>query len=335
LTDFLPTGPVDRSAEISRLKALLDAFAERLAEADLRDQVRSLIPVFHELRSLGSGLLAESPGSARERIITYLRRYPMILIDGDELLVISGIGEWARRVRELRVQYGWWIYTGVTLQELAEENPEAAADLGERLGVPIGSIRPSHYLLLRNEQDRDAAHRWNLLNGIRKQAISVKAKILAYLRANVGTPVTLEELRYLAGDRSEWARRVRELRTEDGWPIFTRMQGRPDLPVGSYVLDEDKQAPEHDRQIPDDIRVDVLERDGFACRHCGWTREQLRSEDPRKFLELHHLAHHKDGGANTAENLVALCNVHHDQVHAGRLVAPDPSRPKPDGGEPA
>lgn len=325
MADASTIGPVDRSAEIARLKALLDAFAERLAEADLRDQVRSLIPVFHELRSLGCGLLPESSGSARERIIAYLRRYPMTLIDGDELLVISGIGEWARRVRELRVQYGWWIYTGVTLRELAEENPEAAADLSDRLGVPISRIRPDHYLLVSTEQDRDAAHRWNLLNGIRKQSMGVKAKILAYLRANVGTPVTLEELRYLAGDRSEWARRVRELRTEDGWPIFTRMQGRPDLPVGSYVLDEDKQAPEHDRLIPDDVRVEVLERDRFACRHCGWTRDQLRREDPRKFLELHHLEHHKDGGANTPDNLVTLCNVHHDQVHAGRLVAPDPA----------
>lgn len=314
----------DRSVEIARLKGLLDAFAERLAAADLRDQVRSLVPVFHELRKLGCGLLPEDPGSARGRIIAYLQRYPMTLIHGDELLVISGIGEWARRVRELRVQFGWWIYTGVTLRDLAEENPEAVAEFTERLGVRIDQIRPDHYLLARPDQDRDAAHRWNVLNGIRKQPLGVKAKVLAYLRANVGSPVTLEELRYLAGDKSEWARRVRELRTEDGWPIFTRMQGRPDLPVGSYVLDEDKQAPEHDRHIPDEVRIVVLERDQYACRQCGWTREQLRQEDPRKFLELHHIEHHRDGGANTAENLVTLCNVHHDLVHAGRLIAPRP-----------
>ncbi len=314
----------DRAAEIARLKAMLDAFAERLADADLRDQVRSLVPVFHELRVLGCGLLPEEAGSARARIIAYLLRYPMTLIDGDELLVISGIGEWARRVRELRVQFGWWIYTGVTLRELAEENPDAAADLAARIGVGLDQIRPDQYLLASSEQDRDSAHRWNVLNGIRKQSMGVKAKVLAYFRANVGKPVTLEELRYLAGDKSEWARRVRELRTEEGWPIFTRMQGRPDLPVGSYVLDEDKQAPEHDRHIPDDVRIAVLERDGFACRQCGWTRDQLRHEDPRKFLELHHVEHHKDGGANTVENLVTLCNVHHDQVHAGRLVAPAP-----------
>ncbi|TPW18321.1 MAG: HNH endonuclease [bacterium] len=316
--------PPDRSNEILRLKGLLDAFADRLADADLRDQVRSLVPVFQELRRLGTSLLPEDPASARGRIIAYLQRYPLTLIDGDELLVISGIGEWARRVRELRVQFGWWIYTGMTLRELADDNPEAAADVTERLGVPIDQIRPDHYVLVRLDQDRDAAHRWNVLNGIRKQPLGVKAKVLAYLRANVGNPVTLEELRYLAGDKSEWARRVRELRTEDGWPIFTRMQGRPDLPVGSYVLDEDKQAPEHDRRIPDDVRITVLERDRYACLQCGWSRDQLRSEDPRKFLELHHLEHHMHGGANTVENLVTLCNVHHDQVHAGRLTAPRP-----------
>jgi predicted restriction endonuclease len=98
------------------------------------------------------------------------------------------------------------------------------------------------------------------------------------------------------------------------------MQGRSDLPVGTYVLDEDKQAPEHDRRIPDDVRVEVLSRDGFACQVCGWTRAQLDPADPRKFIELHHVKAHVDRGDNSAENLIALCNVHHDQVHAGRLT---------------
>lgn len=318
-------GASDPNSEISRIKDLLDAFSERLTDADLREQVRSLIPAFQALRGLGCGLLANEASSARDRIIVYLRRYPMTLIDGDELLVISGIGEWARRVRELRVEFGWWIYTGMTLRELVEANPDAAREIADRLGVAAEAIRPDQYVLVSAEQDRDAAHRWNLLNSIRKERAGVKAKILAYLRANVGQPVTLEELRYLAGDKSEWARRIRELRTEEGWPIFTRTQGRPDLPVGTYVLDEDKQAEVHDRQIPDDVRIAVLERDGFACVHCRWRREDLRQEDPRKFLELHHIREHGRGGANTVENLVTVCNVHHDMIHAGRLRLPQSS----------
>jgi hypothetical protein len=30
---------------------------------------------------------------------------------------------------------------------------------------------------------------------------------------------------------------------------------------------------------------------------------------------LHHRHHHKDRGDNTADNLVTLCNVHHDEAH--------------------
>jgi len=172
---------------------------------------------------------------------------------------------------------------------------------------------------MKEEQDREAALRWNQLNGIRKKSGGVKLKILEYLRENIGRVVTGEELRYLARDKKEWARRIRELRTEDGWPVFTRMQGRPDLFVGEYLLEEDRQAKKHDRKISDDVRVKVLERDQFQCVCCGWKREDLSRDDPRKFLELHHVDDHVKGGSNTVENLVTLCNVHHDQVHRGTL----------------
>lgn len=306
---------------VDRIKALLDNFLGKLEDADLRDQVRSLVPAFESLRGLGKGLIpAELAASARDRILVYLQRYAMQVIEGDELLVVAGIGEWARRVRELRVQFGWSICSGVTFKDMAEDEPELAADIAAALGTDPARLKPDQYVLINAEQDREAAHRWNVLNTIRKRKnIGVKAKLLEYMRANVGSPVSIEELRYLAGDKSEWARRMRELRTEDGWPIFTRMQGRADLPVGTYVLDKDEQAPEHDRRIPDDVRVDVLTRDGFACRVCGWTRDQLRPDDPRKFLELHHLTSHADKGENSVDNLITICNVHHDQVHAGRL----------------
>lgn len=319
-------GKTTRKEDVERIKDLLDGFSTKLDEPDLREQVRSLIPVFHGVRDLGSGLISpDVANSARDRILTYFQRFPLTLIEGDELLVISGIGEWARRVRELRVQSGWWICSGVTFKQMADNDPQTAAELTSSLGLDARSIRPDQYMLASEEQDRDAAHRWHILNTIRNKRLSVKDKLLEYLRANVGQPVSIEELRYLAKDRNEWPRRVRELRTEDGWPVVTKMQGRPDLPVGSYVLEEDKQAPEHDRKIPDDVRVTVLERDKFACTYCGWTRAQLRPDDPRKLLELHHVIRHVDKGENSPENLVTLCNVHHDQVHAGRLQWADGS----------
>ena len=315
------TPSADQQNDVEKLKQLLDSFLDLQDDPDLRVRVRSLIPVMQGIRNLGCSLI---PGhlaeSARERIIVYLKHYPMTLIDGDELLIVSGIGEWARRVRELRVQFGWLICSGVTFKEMAEQDPESAAGLGAQLGVDPLLIKPDQYVLVSTEQDRDAAHRWHLLNTIRRKPLGVKAKLLEYFRRNIGKPVSLEELRYLAGNANEWPRRVRELRTEDGWPISPRMQGREDLPIGTYVLDEDKQAPEHDRKIPDDVRVAVLERDNFACVICGWKRSMLSRDDPRKFLELHHLVEHRAKGANTVENLVTICNVHHDQVHAGRLA---------------
>ncbi len=296
------------------LVELLTNFAEELHKEDLREKVVALVPAFHKLRDLGSSLIPQSEAaSARERIIAYLKQYPRVVIDGDELMVVSGINEWARRVRELRVQFGWWIYSGVTFTQMAQ-NPDDEAML-RTMGIDPKAIRPDQYVLMREEQDRDAAHRWNVLNEIRKKKVSVKEKIIEYLRKNVGTPVTGEEFSYLAGNTKEWARRVRELRTEDGWPIATKNTGRNDLPVGVYVLEEDRQAYEHDRIIPDPIRVAVLERDGFKCTCCGWSRDKLNRDDPRKMLELHHKQQHKDGGENTVENLITLCNVCHDAIH--------------------
>jgi hypothetical protein len=300
---------------------LLSNFAVELERTDLRAKVKALIPAFHKLRDLGCSLIPKTEASsARDRIIAYFRRYPRKVIDGDELMVVSGIAEWARRVRELRVQFGWSIYSGVTFHHMADDagaadNAEELAALEAVLGVHVSEVKPDQYVLMRDEQDRHSAHRWHVLNEVRRKNASVTDKIIEYFRRNVGEEITGEELKYLAKDKKEWARRVRELRTEQGWPIVTRNSGREDLAIGVYVLEEDRQAYEHDRAIPDPVRVAVLQRDSFKCVKCGWNRSMLTRDDPRKMLELHHRHHHKDRGDNTADNLVTLCNVHHDEAH--------------------
>ena len=305
----------------AKLLDLLVNFKKELQSPNLRAKVQALVPAYHLLRDLGSSLIPrEQAASARDRIIFYLRKYPGSIIEGDELMVVSGIGEWARRVRELRVQFGWWIYSGVTFADMVEDasntgNKADIASLKTTLSVDPSKIKPDQYVLMRPDQDRQAAHRWNVLNEIRKKNVSVTEKIIDYFRKNVGQEITGEELKYLAKDKKEWARRVRELRTEQGWPIVTKNSGRDDLAIGVYVLEEDQQAYEHDRSIPDPIRVAVLQRDGFRCVECGWHRGMLSPDDPRKMLELHHKQHHKDGGGNTVNNLNTLCNVHHDEQH--------------------
>jgi hypothetical protein len=296
--------------EIVRQKVanLIKNFQAELRSGELRAKVLALIPIFQSLRDLGKSLIpAEYSSAARDRILYYFRQYPGTIISGDELLVVSGIQEYARRLRELRVQFGWAIVSGVTVKEMRQEEADEVPD-------ELKAMKPNEYVLLSAEGDRDAAHRWHVANEIRKQRGSVRDKILKFLQANIGRGVTNEELRYVAGDKTEWARRVRELRTECGWPIATKTTGRPDLGVGVYVLQADRQSPQHDRSIPDDVRRAVLRSDGYKCKTCGWTHDEWNQSDPRH-LELHHIEHHLKGGKNSKENLKTLCNVCHDKVH--------------------
>lgn len=301
----------------TQLIDLLGHFGDELKSADLRTKVCTLVPAFHQLRDLGASLIPaeDNASSAMDRIIAYLRRYPRQVVSGEELMVVAGIGEWARRLRQLRVESGWHILSGVYFAEIAEDEPEAIKSFMDVLGVDPLTIKADQYVLMSEVQDRAVADRWQALNEIRKSKLSVRDKLLEYLRRNVGREITGDELKYLAGDATEWARRTRELRTEFGWPVKTKNSGRPDLPVGVYVLEDDRQAPQHDRAIPDPVRVAVLKRDKFCCTNCGWHREMLHPDDPRKMLELHHVKQHKDKGENTVENLITLCNVCHDDVH--------------------
>jgi hypothetical protein len=293
----------------NRLVALLTDFQSQLKRKDLREKVQALIPAYHLLRDLGSSLIPKATAaSGMERILAYLRKYPLTVIKGDELMVVAGIGEWARRVRQLRVEYGWAIISGKTAKEM-----DAEGDFPIR-EIDSSKLGTDDYILLNRNSDRDAAYRWRVANEIRKKKLGVREKILEYMRLNVGTRITGEELRYIANDKSEWARRVRELRTEFGWPITTKSTGRPDLPVGVYVLEQDRQSPSHDRKIPDPVRRAVLRRDKYTCTNCEWNHDLWNPSDPRH-LELHHKEHHVRGGKNTAENLTTLCTVCHDDQH--------------------
>jgi len=296
------------------LVALVTGLQAELRHPELRAKVQALVPVVHKLSDLGCSLVAETDASsARERILFYMRKYPQTIVTGDELYVVSGIGEWARRVRELRVQFGWPLISGLTAKELVAEAKEKGEEFPE-FWPDISGMKPDRYILLDDREDREAAHRWNRANVIRRGSEAVRDKILALLRENVGKNVTGEELRYVANNKTEWARRVRELRTEYGWPVSTKMAGRPDLPVGVYVLEEDRQSPVHDRKIKDEVRMEVLKRDKNTCKHCGWNHNLWSPSDPRH-LELHHKVHHVDGGENRVENLVTLCTRCHDKVH--------------------
>ena len=293
-----------------QLVELLINFEHELLNGDLRSKVLALLPAHHQLRDIGSSLIPkEDASAARDRILYYFCKYPRVVIKGEELMIVAGISEWARRLRELRVEFGWKIISGSTAKEMAREGEFAIS------GIDASRLGPDDYILADEQQDRDDAFRWNLANEIRRKKTSIRDRILEYLLRNVGKAINGEELRYVAGNKTEWARRVRELRTEFGWQVMTKTTGMPDIPVGSYILASDRQAPEHDRVIPDAIRREVLQRDDYRCQQCGWHHEKWNQSDPRH-LEAHHIKQHVEGGENTKENLVTLCNICHDKEHA-------------------
>lgn len=294
---------------LTELQKVLGEFEAHPVSGDLRSRVIALVPAYEMIRDIGKSLVVGGfQMSARDRLLAYFLKYPRTVLSEKELAVVAGISEWARRVRELRVEHGWKIITGITASQMIDAEEMSDSDF------VLDQLAPNDYVLIDVIQDCDAARRWNVANRIRKGAGGSRQKILEYLRANVGKQVTGEELSYVA-QSTEWARRTRELRTEEGWPVVTRQSGNPRLPIGVYVLEEDRQAPAHDRNISDATRRKALQRDGYACGKCGWTYDDWNPSDPR-FLELHHVIHHVAGGSNELENLQTLCNICHDEVHS-------------------
>lgn len=292
----------------------LTRLAEELDQAsDIADAIRVMRDVQSLIRDTAACLFPER--SARARLRRYLRDNVGSPVSTGELEVVGAISEYARRIRELRVEEGFQIYNGETVKAMIEDG-ELTQSI---LGVPSDTIGVTDYILMHSEPDSATAERWGIANQCRALPMGVGVRLLEYFRRNVGRVVTGEELAYVAKGRPNWPRRVRELRTEQGWEIRTRNTGRPDLPVGAYVLESDVQAPEHDRAIPDSTRLAALKRDGFVCRKCGWSRAYSSPDHPATLIELHHARWHVQGGTNELDNLVSLCNVCHDVVHRERI----------------
>jgi len=270
-----------------------------------REKVLLLVEVSNTIKTLGinSNPMAANVG-ARERIRLYLCQYVRTVVSASELEVVSGISEYARRIRELRVQDGYKILTGNS------NDPEMGIEL-----------KPDEYYLVDIKPDRMAAYRWHVANRIRRGPEGGQVKILNYLMENVGQVVSSEELQYVS-KASEFGRRVRELRTEQGYAISTKFTGRPDLKMGEYVLESKERIAEpHDRKIPFEVQTKVYERAKHSCQLCGWNHKKWSRTDPR-ILELHHITEHVKGGKNAPDNLMVLCNRCHDKVHAGKTHLP-------------
>ena len=151
-----------------------------------------------------------------------------------------------------------------------------------------------------------------------------RAKLRAHFLANLNRVMESTELRQVASGISEWARRIRELRTEEGFLILTH-NDRADLKPGQYLLETAKPQPAFARDISKETRAFVLDRNGFTCQMCGAVAGEPHPYEPSRKTRLH-LGHTIDksmGGSDEASNLRAVCSVCNEGASNITLQRPD------------
>jgi len=143
-----------------------------------------------------------------------------------------------------------------------------------------------------------------------KKGSGARAKLRQHFLIHIGRIMDSEELRTVAGGISEWARRVRELRTEEGYQILTH-NDRSDLKPGQYLLLDPKPIPAFERAISKEARAFVLDRNGFTCQMCGAVAGETHPYEPTRKTRLHigHIIDKSQGGTDDLGNLRAICSV--------------------------
>lgn len=151
-----------------------------------------------------------------------------------------------------------------------------------------------------------------------------RGKLRAHFLANIGRVMDSEELRGIADNQSEWARRVRELRTEEGYLILTH-NDRSELKPGQYLLETAKPQPAFERALSKETRAFVLDRNGFTCQMCGAVAGEPHPYDPTRNTRLHigHIIDKSKGGIDEPSNLRAICSVCNEGAQNAMLIRPD------------
>jgi hypothetical protein len=151
-----------------------------------------------------------------------------------------------------------------------------------------------------------------------------RSRVLRFLLGNLRSVVESDDIRKAAGT-SEWARRLRELRDEFGYPILSH-KDRRELKPGQYLLETDVRTPVLPRTISKETRAFVLERNGYTCQMCG-----LAAGDPdplhpgqKTRLTMGHIIDKSKGGTERPENLRAVCTNCNEGLQ--NIAPPKPNR---------
>lgn len=143
-----------------------------------------------------------------------------------------------------------------------------------------------------------------------KSSKGSRARLRACFLAHIGRVLDSDELREASGNASEWGRRVRELRTEEGYQILTH-NDRSDLKPGQYLLLNPSPLPAFERGLSKEARAYVLDRNGFTCQMCGAVAGEPHPSDKTRKTRLHigHIVDKSMGGSDHPSNLRAICSV--------------------------
>jgi hypothetical protein len=142
--------------------------------------------------------------------------------------------------------------------------------------------------------------------------------------ANIGRVVGKDEIRRAAGNASEWARRLRELRDEHGYQILSH-KDRRELKPGQYLLQTDARLPALPRSISKETRAWVLERNGYTCQMCGAAAGDADDYHlgQKIRLTMGHIIDKSKGGLDTPENLRAVCTNCNEGLQNAAPPKPD------------
>ncbi len=151
-----------------------------------------------------------------------------------------------------------------------------------------------------------------------------KQLILEFFLSNLGKVVESKDIQSASGGAVEWARRVRELRNEDGYQIFSH-KDRANLKPNQYILETIERVPAFARDISKKTRAQVLERNGFTCQMCG-----VAASDPDPMggnrtvrLTMGHILDKSKGGDDSMQNLRAVCMTCNEGLQNTALPKPD------------
>lgn len=139
--------------------------------------------------------------------------------------------------------------------------------------------------------------------------MGARDKIRDFFIKNVGKVLTTQQIRKVAGI-SEYARRIRELRDEEGYLIKSHID-LDNLKPGEYILESVKKKPVISRTISPQLRNEIMERNGFTCQRCGAGPEDTDPFNPARKVRLHidHIKPISQGGTDDKNNLLVLCST--------------------------